>query len=1043
MNPFNLDAEYDDRLARLITKINKSSALTLQETLKELGRYLPDVNIASDHRIILKTIAPHFDGPEKATVNKIVYFIVKKLGIRGLDKFQIEWLYLNFDNQDHYAKKVIEMYVDIPSLAFDLEKHLKFEDYLRDLQCFKFLVEKSPQDRYFPISKLPLQAYIEFDILFEILELIKTANPLKIIAAKAESVLEDKTSIFLREVVERIKEVDNELFMTRKYKILLNIYDYVDEKIYNESQFIDKTLLRQLGSKNIDFQRLKVTKIDQMEVILPYLTDKNKFLLNNATDSMPIFELISKIGISSQVIVENMAIFTPIANRSILNMHKTPMMVPIDALEKIYPVFTGKYKIIAASLLGKFLEPADFLHEDIDEVLEHSINVFPKTYFFKNKFNRSACFFFKKYPETLNELIKNKKVEEFISNFKGTKTEHIASEITKIETLSEYLLTVQKTDQKRLFSLNERSDLKIVYLFYLRDEIQQFEVDYMQVFEYFFQESFLKFLITKKNNLPGFIKICKKYIDTIPFKNSSLLYGGIFDGDKFFYYNLGLPERDEGLKVLYKVLTTVNLDLDLEFLLHTIEILLYKQVSFSERLKEMLKSDEEVEKVKKTFNLENKGFIIQKLLEKDSEKVKFDTLKVCTKKAMDILLRTLILDKKYLYNLEPSFLSNKALENVMKSVCEQRSEEIILVDLSIIDIDDETLTGQMRKINLHGTNITKDSVPIKNLIKTFLKKSACSNIEDFIYLLENDKVFHLKDFRDERLIIYEPYIDLLSNMLTEKFINMYSITKLERGEDNEVFELILAPLSGFKKSFWLIISRILTKVNNIYISLFIEKMLKLYSIESKEENFLTKNEIQPIADYISVCTTEELTQLAFSFPELYCKLNIKTPLLIEDFVKKTTKRKVDGGKITFSRSGDSYRLRFIYRADSLTHEANIVVEKKYPFKKPKITFESSLKNVKLYHKLTDILSKTSNFAEVFILWKIDIDNHLMGYTECLICYFIMEPKYRTLPEFTCEVCNNCFHEKCIYKWASESKKPHCPFCRSVLPLWENKSKGGK
>lgn len=490
------------------------------------------------------------------------------------------------------------------------------------------------------------------------------------------------------------------------------------------------------------------------------------------------------------------------------------------------------------------------------------------------------------------------------------------------------------------------------------------------------------------------------------------------------------------------MLKAVKLDLKLEFLLHMIEILLHNQVSLSESFKKALTSDEEIENFKKVFALENKGFIIQKLLEEASEKVKFDTLKVCKKKAVDVLLRVLMLDRKYLYNLEPTCLSNKALQNVIKSICEQLNEEIVLIDLGIIDLDDETLTGQMRKVHLHREHVTKDTASIQNLVKAFFTKRSTSDIEDFVYLLENDKVFYLKDFRDERLSIYEPYIDLLSKELTEKFINMYSITKLEGGDDNEVFELILAPLKDFKRTFWLIISRILIKINNIYISLFIEKMLKLY-LASSEVNFLTTNEIQPIAEYLSLCTTKELTCLAFSFPTLYCKLNIKTPLLIEDFVKQATERKVDSGKISFSRSGDAYRLRFIYRADSLTHEANIFIEEKYPFKKPKITFESSLKNVKLYHKLNDILSKTSNFAEVFILWKIDIDNHLLGYTECLICYFIMEPKYRTLPDFICDVCNNSFHEKCIYKWASESKKPHCPFCRSELPLWESKSKSTK
>ncbi len=126
MNPFNTNSEYDGYLAEIITKINKSPELKLNEPMKELIKYLPNSNYHSDYKIILKTIAPHFNGNCKETINKIVLFLAKKLGVKCLKSIQAKWLYSNFDSEDPYAKKLIEDYFigDNFDINGELEKML-------------------------------------------------------------------------------------------------------------------------------------------------------------------------------------------------------------------------------------------------------------------------------------------------------------------------------------------------------------------------------------------------------------------------------------------------------------------------------------------------------------------------------------------------------------------------------------------------------------------------------------------------------------------------------------------------------------------------------------------------------------------------------------------------------------------------------------------------------------------------------------------------------------------------------------------------------
>lgn len=1039
MNPFNLDVPHDGYLAECISKINKSSVYNLNDALNNLLEYLPNSCYQIDYKIILKTILPHLDSSGKETINKIIYFLVKKLGIDCIKPIQAQWLYFNIDPKDKYAKKLISDYIEIDNFSAEFKKLLKFEDYLKDLECFIFLIKNSRDQHYFDVSKLSFTTYLELDLIYDILSLIRDMNPMNINIENPKNDYQKLSS----EIFSKICLISNDILISRKYKILFDIFDYFDDKIYEESAYLTPELLKRLINKNIIVENIAIRYLDQLSVLIPHIKNLDEFILRNLNESMCLFQLYAEFNINSELILNNIELFKPVIEKTIRKhflikvcpTHSLKISDIIPLLNDIYPIFNGINKIIVSSLINKRLNTTEFKHDDIDTVMEYSINVFPKEYFLSNSFNSSSLFLFNKYPD----LIKNDKLDEIISNYPNTKPEHFVKQITNIDSLFKYLSTLTLDKIQSLYLLNNSPKLKIVYLYFLRDKIEQFNVDYSDVFEYFFKADFLKYLILKNNNITNFIKNCVSYIENMPFKNTILYCGYNFDMNRDFYYNLGLPERDRVLKMLLSILSNIKLEPELELLMNCIKVLLFLPISLSDQLK-----NGDI----KMIEFKTKPFITERLLFKEtSYSIDVELFKINNFKAQDVILRNYNVPIKYLTKLNPTFLSNEALERSLKTILNSTTANKDDTNENSNNINNNDDTSNI--INDHNNifNSNNDIKEIKEGIEKlnnntninfdkYFNISESTNLLDFNYLLESDEILRLPEFRNERISIYNPFLSKIEKIYSEMITNMYSISKLENSDDNVVIEIVLEPLSNLKYSFWSILSRVLIITNNLYISFFIEKVLTNYIENENENNFLRQNLIIPVRDYLKTCTERELSVFIFAFPNLYNKLNIKKTVNYEDLIKNMASRYIDGCKVTYSLGTDSYKLRFVYRVDSLLHEANINVPFQFPFKKPRIEFDENMKNKKFYHKLNELLSRTSKFVEIFLLWKVDIDNQLMGYSECLICYFIMEPKYRTLPEFKCKVCKNGFHDKCIYKWAAESKGTQCPFCRSDLDLWD-------
>lgn len=1054
MNPFNLNKKYDSYLAQILSKITKSTA---EDSCEDLLKYLPEVDINSEIQIILKTLVGKVETASKLTINKILYFLLKKLckkrpnSIVHFQNIQVPWIYYNFDSEDEYSKKIFENYFNISNYN-QLESFIKYANPIRDLEFFIFLIKNSPEEHYFNIKRIELQTYYEFELIYGLLKTIINKFPLKImefdLTAEPEN---EKYMKILYEAFYRIKSVTTPIFLNYKHRILLEIYDYVDESIYEESKNLDCHLLKKLVDKEIEHDKLRVSNINQMNILIPKLIDKQKFLLRNAVKSMCIFELRKKLQIDLAFIKDNLNIFSDLINNSVNNhflrkiCHCKNFNTDKDAIKEIRNFLKGKYLIIIASVLQEKLNPDEFSITDIEEVMEYSVQVFPKEFFHSHTFNATIIPFLKKYPDELERPYQE--LEFLISKFTKTKKEQILKIIDNIDTLILFLGLLSQSEILNYYMNNVIQDnFKVAFLYYLRASAPAFDVDYNQVFEKFLDREFLYFLIARKNNLKNFVEVVNEYLKKLDIVPTIFFTGYNFDEDAKFYCKLEFPKLDELLKLIYNTLNKIynkkyivkddnldSLDSHMHIIFALLKIFLYKPVELQNF--NIIDQDNFNNFLSKNFYLEKNNFIVERLKRELFNNPKIlisgSTLKLNNKKAMDVILRYFKLNVQHLHYLDSSFLSNKALESVINIIVEsfgtgknnlvQNSHfSWALEALSNLNIENERLV-----------NIAE--IEFDRLFK--IKES--NGLIDFIYIIENDKVLQLEDFREERIMIYLPFIDLISAKFTETFLNLYSFSKLESNiSDKSVFELIIGTLIQCKTSFWIFLVTTIYQTNNIHVAMFIEKMV-LRELENLNDNYFKDNGIVELKKYLLICSKYEFDMFVLTFPNVFNRYgrSLGRAFDLKSLIKESISVKIENSKISFSETNENYQLRMIYRIDSIEQSSTITVPKSYPIQPAKIDFEhKKSKKSKFFCKLNELLTKTSKFTEVFILWKMDIDNHIAGYTECMICYYIMEPKYKSLPNFKCKNCDNIYHDKCILKWISESKNRTCPLCRTSLDL---------
>lgn len=188
-----------------------------------------------------------------------------------------------------------------------------------------------------------------------------------------------------------------------------------------------------------------------------------------------------------------------------------------EVLEIFQEISTGRAKIVLSSFLNIKLNPNEFEKTEIEECFEYSVDVFSKEYFLNNQFNKSCLLLLRRYPELIHSKVfirkytKTKKSEiiEFIKDptelremmlqMNDDETREIHSKYISLQISHNNTANENKSSQMINKETNNNSIRKGIFhwaiLYNLRDNIEINYFDFDVLFEFFFNEEFLIYLL--------------------------------------------------------------------------------------------------------------------------------------------------------------------------------------------------------------------------------------------------------------------------------------------------------------------------------------------------------------------------------------------------------------------------------------------------------------------------------------------------------------------------------------------------------------------
>lgn len=484
-----------------------------------------------------------------------------------------------------------------------------------------------------------------------------------------------------------------------------------------------------------------------------------------------------------------------------------------------------------------------------------------------------------------------------------------------------------------------------------------------------------------ETGIENFIQSTIKYLDNYKIPNTIYLNSRVFDITQYFYDGiLELPIKDKKIQILKDILLLINNNNNnntkITILLQICNLLLYEKYVLIDNIHEISFKHNIILLDQITNSIIKKEMIIDKIKSLTFSHIKNNNIYVnisCNPRLLDTLIRheeIIVMGV-----LDPTFISNESLKIIIHNILNMNPTNTIYID----------------------NNCVVFNTPI-----------------DMISMIEHDKNLLIKQFRLERLTIYQPLIDKISDFVSNLIIDNYSFSKQEYNiEKSLLFNFLLDFLNDFITSYFIILVPALIKTKNIWLIDFIE-------------DNLDKNKLQIFGE---ICTEKELNEFAYIFPRTFRKYFINiydTQMFTKIFINFIKSKSLpDNCVLNIIESTQHINFKYIYEIDSVKQELSIKMYKNL-LKTPEIE-ENCL-------KLYILLKKTYMIPEIFNIWKSNYDKKLLGYSECLICFFIIDPEYKTYPDFLCNNCNNKFHKSCIHKWIGQSKTEKCPMCRMSLML---------
>ena len=1040
MNPFKLDLEYDKVLANIVDGLIHSKHKHL--FLKRLLSHLQAANLESDIaviRMVLETLIPDEDTAIRTTINHIIHEILLSANPAYLDDIQTLWLFFNLFSKDPHALAIRAEYFSIfgheDEFAHEITKH----DPLLALDPFIYLISHSNSEYYLNINNLPTAIPYILDKFYKILTIIRQKG----IIGKDSEFARLSGDIF--KYVYRIKQP---AMIEQKYNLLIEFYHFISSAVYEESKNISaKTLLRILNgfssglsepfdlpdgfekmkihvgvqnTANILYpEQLQVRNVEQFRTIAQF-ADITELLINNM-DNLNIIDILcidysglAEIDWEGVVNRRGADRFRKDVEKN-LEKAKISGNVSIKGIDTLMKYISNKSRIVIGSIAGMKLDSQEFTKEEIEKHFASAVEVFPLDFLLNGNFNCDYTPLLKKYPQGVIGTAKSGLLKR-ISSY-----DLILSLNTEYDTASESSIlgpiNLPYDELYGVFAKMIKNKKKFgclvltIFVYRLRNEAlnqllkldDNLELAYDFIFNNLFFEDFLVFLIKSALSHKNIFK-CRdriaqhilSIISSMDIKYSYYMIGPYFDENKQFYCEtVSIPVLDSNLQMFFNIYKDIHRTIQEEIIYQVVRVGLYKGLDVKDGFQEL-----------PNIQIGKNQFIVEHILKSiEPTQIELPPMSVLAsnrKKTMDVLVRYYFVCCSDLLEFDPTYFSLEGLKNAVNMILNHQSENHPVV------------SEYFQTINLTSKSLPEFST------------------NALIRFIDRDVLLGSKTFRNDRLAIYSPLISLISSELAGFMANTYSMSKLETNADDFIiFEMMTSLIADTKHVYWLLLSSSLYLTRGIYISLFIEDALI---------SILSNNSSLPsLSSYLSICSADESFKLSFTLPSLFCSLlstSQPDPSLLSRALSEMIKQKLLGVHFSYTLSSKSHIIRASYQLDSITHVSRILVPLSYPFGNAKFEFDYVAEKAhKLYLKLNELLRRTSRFTDIISIWKVNLDERLAGHSECFICYFIQEPKFRTFADFACANCKNVFHKRCIYEWVRSSHNMRCPLCRIEMNLY--------
>ncbi|ORD95026.1 LTN1 [Enterospora canceri] len=281
-----------------------------------------------------------------------------------------------------------------------------------------------------------------------------------------------------------------------------------------------------------------------------------------------------------------------------------------------------------------------------------------------------------------------------------------------------------------------------------------------------------------------------------------------------------------------------------------------------------------------------------------------------------------------------------------------------------------------------------------------------NSLLESIKMIDGDRML-LTEFRHRRLAAYSSLITAISKLASNLMIDNWSFSKQEQHTDHDFLRQFLTDwISEYTNAYFTILLHTLHRISNLILISFIEECIPN----------------KAVSDFTNYATPSEMTLFCYLFPRRFRRLS-QPSLSITSLISLIRSRRLpDGVTLSVVPSHTVTEFRYSYEVDSI--KDGVTFRLFSDVSRPPVC-DSQI-------RLNILLQKSYNLTEIFNTWKVNYDKKLVGFTECLICYFIIDPEYKRAPDYECSNCGNKFHRSCIFRWIGQARSEKCPMCRVEL-----------